>query len=96
MIGTIATCLAGGELAVASCGANPHTTAERQDARPPVVLTTYDNEQVLDVDPPQRLDVLMTFDNTPAGSYWRTLCDDMGGSLTWNGDNTATCEGVDY
>ena len=62
----------------------------------PIVVIQYDNTEQVDVNPPQRLDVHMTRTNTPRGQMWRTLCDDMGGTLRWNGNSTATCQGTDY
>lgn len=52
----------------------------------------------VDIDPPERLDVLMWRGNLDGKTYW-TRCANMGGYIvfeTWNGRSEPVCRDVDY
>jgi len=88
--------------AIAFCAIVPGC-APSAPARPAVVEIAWNNHEVVDVDPPQRLDVV--FDATyredwPSDGALASAvadCENMGGELIENPNpDKFVCEGVDY
>ena len=91
-------------LSLAALGGHP---VRHEPHRPPVVTIWYDTPGVIDVSPPQRLDVWFNRGHVPKrwAAHWGSdsslawangECLDMGGDPVWIGGQLLKCKGVDY